>query len=128
VSGAESASEVAVLPRMVEAKTRIMPFVAHPAAVAGVYMGRVGMSGLIVKIAPFLGSLLAMIVGLILGPVCGWCGATRCRRGTVRRDITVSDIAAALRMALSAMPARVFFAVLAECYFRLEKKGNRESQ
>jgi hypothetical protein len=105
------------------------------------------MSGLIAKVAMFFASRLAMLISarfrsglstlisLGFGPSCSGCRttcgrrcATRIGRGTVGRDIAMTNLVPAGRVALSGMAAGMFIAMLAKRHPGLQKKRNREAQ
>jgi hypothetical protein len=149
VAGAEAAAETAVLPWVIQVKTRIMPFMAYPTVRIGVYMGRIRMSGLVAKIAAFRGRRLTTLIlrrlttliwsllrALILRTalIRLWFGTARCGRPTfiggraVCRDITMTHAASARRVALWGVFPGMFFAMLSKQHLGLKKKRNRESQ
>lgn len=143
VPGTEAAGEMAVLPRAVHVKTRIMAFMPYPTVRARVYVRRIRMSGLVAKIATFRGGRfttlvrdrfttlvrgrLPMLIRLCFGAARSGCFTWASRR-TMCRDIAMTDVASAGRTTLLGVSAGMFFAMLAKQQLGLEKKRNCESQ
>ena len=126
MSGAEPASEMTVLPGMIQVETLVMPLMAYPVAGAGVYVRRIRMSGLVAEVAVLRGgwtvlfrSRRAMLIALWLLAACSG-------RGAALWHVAMTNLAVAGRMALRRMPA-VFVAMLAKRHPGLEKNRNRNS-
>lgn len=127
MAGPETPSIMAVFPRTIQAKTRVMAVVAYPVVGTGIYMGRVRMTGLIVKITMFF--MMFFMSGLPVYFGAGFRamrrgrGGTRIRRWAVRRNIAMANIMSTGRMFLGGM-STMLVAMLAKCDSGLQKKGS----
>lgn len=129
---AKTTCVMAVFPRVIQMEARVMALMAYPPAVRCIDVRRIRVSRLVAKVTMFFWSRLAMLLRTLFR-MCGRSrpamlfGARRrmCRwRGTMGRDITMSNSVLTRRMALRGMLAGMFFTMLAEGHPGLEKKRN----